>query len=85
MKQLYSKKYLLKKKFKKNPVINHNGKEYEKEYIYIWITESLCCTAEIKHNIVINYTSIKKTNKQTNKNPSPDLNQSCHMQPLAQG
>jgi len=30
------------------PVINHNGKEYEKEYIYI--TESLSCTAEIKHN-----------------------------------
>ena len=27
------------------PVINHNGKEYEKEYIYI--TESLCCTPEI--------------------------------------
>ena len=29
------------------PVINHNGKEYEKEYIYVRITESLCCTAEI--------------------------------------
>ena len=27
------------------PVTNHNGKEYEKEYIYK--TESLCCTAEI--------------------------------------
>ena len=27
------------------PVINHNGKEYEKEYMCI--TESLCCTAEI--------------------------------------
>ena len=27
------------------PVINHNGKEYI--YIYIYITESLCCTAEI--------------------------------------
>ena len=26
------------------PVINHNGKEYEKEYMYI--TESLCCTPE---------------------------------------
>ena len=34
------------------PVINRNGKEYEKEYTYICITESLCCTAEIKHNIV---------------------------------
>ena len=32
------------------PVINHNRKQYEKEYIEI--TESLCCTAEIKHNIV---------------------------------
>ena len=27
------------------PVINHNGKEYEKEYISI--TESLCCTAKL--------------------------------------
>ena len=32
------------------PVINHNGKEYEKECICI--TESLCCTEEIKHNIL---------------------------------
>ena len=29
------------------PVINHNGKEYEKKYIYVCITESLCCTAEM--------------------------------------
>jgi len=35
------------------PVINHNGKQYEKEcvcvyiYIYIKMTESLCCTPEI--------------------------------------
>ena len=33
------------------PVINHKGKGYEKECIYknvyIRITESLCCTAEI--------------------------------------
>ena len=33
------------------PVINHHGKEYEKEYIYtyiyICITEPCCCTAEI--------------------------------------
>ena len=30
-------------------VINYNGREYEKVYIYtyIYITESLCCTAEI--------------------------------------
>ena len=27
-------------------VINHNGKEYEKEKIYIYIIESLCCTPE---------------------------------------
>ena len=31
-------------------MINHNEKEYEKEYMCI--TESLCCTAEIKHNVV---------------------------------
>ena len=29
------------------PIINHKGKEYEKEYIYICITESLCCTPEM--------------------------------------
>ena len=33
------------------PVINHNGKEYERECeyvcIYVCVTESLCCTAEI--------------------------------------
>ena len=28
------------------PVINHKGKEYEKEFIYICITESLCSTPE---------------------------------------
>ena len=27
------------------PVINHSGKEYEKEYM--WIIESLCSTEEI--------------------------------------
>ena len=29
------------------PVINHNGKEHEKLYIYMYKTESLCCTPEI--------------------------------------
>ena len=28
------------------PMINHNGKEYEKEYISICITKSLCNTPE---------------------------------------
>ena len=40
-------------------VINHNGKEYEKEYMYIYIctymyiyiTESLCCTAKINTSL----------------------------------
>ena len=27
-------------------VITFNGKEYEKEYVYIIITESLCCISE---------------------------------------
>ena len=42
------------------PVISHNGKEYEKEsiymyicvYIYVYITESLCCAAEISKTFV---------------------------------
>ena len=32
--------------------MNHNGKEYEKiyicTYIYVYITESFCCTMEIR-------------------------------------
>ena len=44
------------------PVINHNGKEYEKEYIYIYIyiyiKESLYCTQETNTTLQINYTLI---------------------------
>ena len=29
------------------PVTNHNGKEYEKQNIYICTTKSICCTLEI--------------------------------------
>ena len=29
------------------PVINHNGKEYKKECVYMFITESFCYIAEI--------------------------------------
>ena len=42
------------------PVINHNGKEYEKEcvcvciYIYIYITETLCCTIQINGTLIYN-------------------------------
>ena len=47
-------------------VITYSGKEYEKHiYIYICITESLCCTPETNTTLLINYTPIKK--KQTNK------------------
>ena len=47
------------------PVINQKGKEYEKKKIYIYImciTESLCYTAEIKHDIVsqLYFNKIKK-------------------------
>ena len=53
------------------PVMNHNGKEYEKEYIciymyvcvYIQKTESLCCTPEMNTTLQINYTSTKNINK----------------------
>ena len=30
------------------PIINYNGKEYEKEYVYNCIAKSLCYTPEIK-------------------------------------
>ena len=32
-------------------MINHNGKEYKKKNVYMCITESLCCTAEIVKKI----------------------------------
>ena len=40
------------------PVINQSGKEYEKEYIYVCVTESLCCTAEI--NTTLNQLHLNK-------------------------
>ena len=48
-------------------MISHNGKEYEKEdiYICICITESLYCPAVINATLQFNYTSIK--NKLKNK------------------
>ena len=42
------------------PVINHNRKEYEKEHIYIYITELLCCTVEINTIIYLNKINFKK-------------------------
>ena len=39
------------------PVINHSGKEYEKEYI--GITEPLWCAAKINTTLYIDCTSIK--------------------------
>ena len=41
-------------------VINHNGKECEKEYEYIHITGSLCCIPQTNTTLLINYTSILK-------------------------
>ena len=46
------------------PMINHNGKESEKGYV--WITESLCCTAEINTTLPINYTLILFSKNSTN-------------------
>ena len=34
------------------------GKEPEKEWIYVYITESLCCTPETNTTLKINYTPI---------------------------
>ena len=42
------------------PMINHKGKEHKKKNVYICITESLCCTAEINTTLKIRYTSIEK-------------------------
>ena len=46
-------------------VMNHNGKEYEKEYIYVcvcvytYMSESLCCTSETNTTLKINYVCAK--------------------------
>ena len=42
------------------PLINHNGKEHEKDYICI--TQSLCRTAEFNHSIVnkLYFNNLKK-------------------------
>ena len=60
------------------PVINHNGKEYEKECAYICIyiyiqTESHCCTAEINTILLISDTSKKflKNEKVKNHRTTP--------------
>ena len=48
------------------PVINHNGKEYLKKNVYMCITESLCCTAELNttlyivHQLYFNFKKFKK-------------------------
>ena len=49
----------LQSKYNSRTVINHNGKEYEKEciYMHICISESLCCTPET-NTLLINYTPI---------------------------
>ena len=39
--------------------LNYKGKESEKEYICVCITESLCCTGDINTTSYINYTSIR--------------------------
>ena len=41
------------------PVINHNGKEYEKEYVYMCIADSLRYKAETNTPLYNNYTPIK--------------------------
>ena len=43
-------------------VINHNGKDHEKEYIYIkCITESFCCTPETNTTFKSTVLQLKKT------------------------
>ena len=47
------------------PLINHNGKEYEKEYTYICLTESLCCTTVIKtqcNSIILQLKNVRVIN-----------------------
>ena len=39
-------------------IINCKGKEYEKEYICIFIIESLCCTPETNTTLLFGYTPI---------------------------
>ena len=40
--------------------MDHDGRWYKKGNVYICMTGSLCCTAEIGTTLQINYTLIKK-------------------------
>ena len=40
--------------YTQSPGINHNGKEYKK-IMYIYVTNSLCCTAEISTTLSTNF------------------------------
>ena len=54
------------------PVINHHGKEAEKDWmrVYICVTRSLCCTAEANTAWSINYSPMK-LNKHTTRQNDP--------------
>ena len=60
------------------PLINHNGEEYEKDYVYI--TASFCCTAEINTTLQINYTVIiffKKLRKEPKREYKQKIDRIC--------
>ena len=44
--------------------IDHDGKYYKKGNVYIGLTGSLCCAAEIGTTLQINYTLIKKRKRE---------------------
>ena len=46
-------------------VTNHNGKEYEKEYMYVCITDLLCYTLEANtiHKLYFNKSKLQKVPK----------------------
>ena len=52
-------------------VINHNGKEYEKECVCVYVTESLCCTAEINTSLELYFKEKKEKPLLLSQVPEP--------------
>ena len=69
-----------------HPMINHNGKEYKKECVcvYVCVIESLCRSAEIKTYKSTIYTSVKKKKRIDQVSASCPAILSHHIHLLAQ-
>ena len=50
-----------------SPVMEHDRRYYKKKNVYICMTGSLCCTAEMDRTLEINHNFLKKEKKRENR------------------